>query len=154
MPVIWATAITDASFCHQTRSAGWAAWIRIDGHHAAIKAAGQTKVKPLNSTFAEIYAALNGIWLAHHHGAEAVLIQTDCMTVVHLVNSRCKNVDMVRLWASGRALIPVAVKARHVKGHNLHKVKDARTFVNDWCDKQAYFHMEQGRDQCRLAKKS
>lgn len=149
-----ATVITDASFCHQTRAAGWAAWVSIDGHFAAIKMAGATKVKPLNSTFAEIYAALNGIWLAHQHGADTVLIQSDCMTVIHLVAGRCKNTEMVRLWTEAMALIPVKLTARHVKGHNYGRVKDARTFVNDWCDKQAYFHMEKGRDKCRSAKRS
>lgn len=149
-----ATVITDASYCQQTGSAGWAAWVRIDGHFAAIKMSGQPKHPPVNSTFAEIYAALNGIWLAYHHGARDILIQSDCMTVIHLVAGRCKNQDMVKLWRDGMSLMPSAnVAARHVKGHNYNKVKDARTYVNDWCDRQAYFQMEKGRDKCRSVKK-
>lgn len=144
-----ATVITDASYCQKTGSAGWAAWVRVDDRLEAIRRAGPIKQRPKTSTFAEVYAALNGLWLAIHHGATEVLLQTDCMTVIHLNSGQCKSPELVDLWnrSLARADMQAKVQTKHVKGHNLHRRKDARTWVNDWCDKQARVYMEKGRKQ-------
>lgn len=92
-------------------------------------------------------AALNGAWIAARLGAKTVLIQSDCMTVLHLYHRKCRNLRLTQLWEAGLtlpALSSVALSVRHVKGHNYHKVKDARTYVNEWCDRHAYAAMKSG----------
>ena len=82
-----ATVITDASFCHRYRAAGWAAWVVVsegfDRNKRTEKRYGAFHRKPRNSTEAEKWACFNGLWLAARMGAEYALIQTDCLSVVN-----------------------------------------------------------------------
>lgn len=146
--IVRATVITDASFCHRLKAAGWAGWVRIDGQ-PLIKEAG--RLTPCaTSTEAEVKAALNGAWVAGRAGATHVLIQSDCMAVLHLINGRTKSPTLRQLWAEFRRLPLCAglrVTGRHVKGHG--PVIDRRTFVNDWCDREAGYHMRQQREELR-----
>jgi ribonuclease HI len=135
---IWATVITDASYNDKNGSAGWAAWIRIDGAKDPIKHYSSFSVPVTSSSDAEKMAAINGIWIAKKHGANAFLIQTDCMAVVHLVKGVTKKrtpVAQWNSWISEAGLTGFPIIARHVKGHS--KAKDARSYVNRWCDKMA-----------------
>ena len=138
---IRSTVITDASHCPKTGAAGFGAYIRIDGHPAPFQYSGPLKPPTHSSTFAEVRAALIGIWYAAKLGATDVLIQSDCMTIIHLANGRCKSAGLVALWREAmlRPDMQVRLEARHVKGHIA--IKDARSWVNDWCDKQAKKHM-------------
>lgn len=145
-----ATVITDASFCSETRAAGWAAYIRIDGVPEPVKAYAAFREPLINSAEAELLAAVNGLWLARQHGAEHLLLQTDCLAVVHLINRKYRG----RRWKLHRVLVAafadkgldlVAVTARHVKGHS--GVKDARSYVNRWCDRHAKAAMRGHRKQ-------
>lgn len=95
---------------------------------------------------AEVMAAANGVWLAAHHGAKIVLIQSDCMAVVDLVNQKVKAERLLEVWAQLHAfelMNGVQVSARHVKGHA--RITDARTYVNHWCDREAGHWMRKGR---------
>lgn len=149
-----ATVITDASHCPYTDAGGFGAWIRLDGEANALKYAGPLTGPIGSSTFAEVRAALIGIWYAAKNGATHVLIQSDCMTVIHLTAGRCKNPALVKMWldAFARDDMRVMVTSRHVKGHG--KIKDARTYVNAWCDINAKLHMNQGRKHARKAQKA
>lgn len=145
-----ATVITDASFCATTGAGGWAAWVRLDTIKGPVKQSGCFHERQTSSTFAEVYAALNGIWIARALGATEILLQSDCMTVKHLRDGRCKSPGLVKAWteALGREdMAGIKVSVRHVKGHNYHRTKDARTFVNDWCDRKAKEHMVMQRGQ-------
>ena len=136
--MIWATIITDASFCHKTGNAGWAAWIRIDGIDGPIRRYGSFKEKIKTSTEAEKLAAANGLFIAQKMGATGFLIQTDCMAVVHLVKGFTKKKHLNDDWAKIMLTCGVLGKpiyAKHVKGHS--KTKDARSYANRWCDKMA-----------------
>jgi ribonuclease HI len=136
--MIWATVITDASFCDKTKKAGWAAWIRIDGIDAPIKRYGSFKGKVKTSTEAEKLAAANGLFIAQSMGADAFLLQTDCMAVVHLVTGFTKQQGLRDEWKRTMAKCGVLGKplqAKHVKGHT--STKDARSYVNRWCDEMA-----------------
>ena len=136
--MIWATVITDASFCDMTKKAGWACWIRIDGQSEPIKRYGAFKGKVKTSTDAEKMAAANGLFIAKAHGADAFLLQSDCMTVVHLIDGVTKAKNRVDEWARMMAKAGVlgrVIKAKHVKGHS--DTKDARSHVNRWCDSMA-----------------
>lgn len=136
--LIWATVITDASFCHKTKKAGWAAWIRIDGISEPIKKYGSFKCHIGTSQIAEKKAALNGISIAKAHGADAVFLQTDCLSVVHLITGFTKKkrpINQWNRWKRDACVSDVKLKAKHVRGHT--KVQDARSHVNRWCDEMA-----------------
>lgn len=138
-----ATVITDASFCSETKAGGWAAWIAYDrgpkGQHS-----GSFRSRPPNSGVAELQAALNGIWIAYQNGARDILIQTDCMAIVHAVQGSGGYASAYRL-ARVEHFPQAAVRAKHVKGHS--QTSDARSWCNRWCDAQAKIHMRKQRGE-------
>ena len=150
-----ATVITDASHCPHYDVGGFGAYIRVDGRKDAIKETGPLQGPIGSSTYAEIRAALIGIWFAARAGATHVLLQTDCMTLIHLKHGHCKNPALVKLWRDAflRDDMPDLnnVSTRHVKGHGI--IKDARTWVNAWCDDAAKSHMKQERVKARAYSK-
>lgn len=145
--MISATVISDASHCGHSHVGGWAAWVRVDNVQFPIKGYGTIKGTPPDATVAEMYAALNGVWLASLYGAEEVLLRTDCMAVVDMVYHRIKSKRLVHEWrsATGGAawLHGIKLTARHVKGHG--KIVSAASYVNDWCDQKAKYAMKQAR---------
>lgn len=150
MSAVRSTVIADASFCHRTRAGGWAVWINVnwpDGSHRRIKAHNRFKRRARSSAHAEQMACMNGIWAAYQAGAREILVQTDCLEVVQSqgrTNSRKSGGEY--LAAAAELWPEAALTWKHVKGHNLANVDDRRTFVNDWCDKQAKIHMRAQRD--------
>jgi ribonuclease HI len=144
-----ATVICDASFrrvANQATHAGWAAWVKGDGG-IAVKGYGTLTTRAdMNSTIAEMYAALNGIWLASKAGADVVLVRSDCMAVVQAIDGKLKKKYLIDLWGNSlhkHGMAHLQVNARHVKGHG--KVNNPATWVNDWCDKHAKFAQRQSR---------
>ena len=140
-----ATVITDASFCHQTKAGGWAAWIAYDqgpkGQHS-----GMFRSRPKDSGTAELQAALNGIWLAYQNGARDILIQTDCMPVVHAVQGFGTGVYVAIYRDARRQHFPdAAVRAKHVRGHT--STDDARSWCNRWADSAAKKQMRKQREE-------
>lgn len=142
----WATVITDASFCHKAKVAGWASWIRIDGLSCPIKRYGSFKTMPENSIEAEKMASINGMWIAKQFGADAILLQTDCLSVVHLIDGTTKQRKLKDKWTRDLAscgLLGTPIRAKHVRGHT--NTDDARSFVNRWCDSKAKEAMKEAR---------
>ena len=95
-------------------------------------------------------AAANGCFLAALNGATHLLLQSDCMAVIHLVNGRSRADRLLAVWGDLVAmpvLQGVYIAARHVKGHG--KVHDSRTWVNAWCDRTAYKIMGEARARHR-----
>lgn len=76
------TIFTDASFCHDTLAAGWAAWCRY-GQGRGKMISGQLKGKPLNAELAEAMAIANGLYAARKNGIvrpeNTVIIESDCL---------------------------------------------------------------------------
>lgn len=126
------TVIVDASFCPQTRAGGWAAWLTSD--KGRVQKAGCFHDLPQNSTQAELWAALNGIWFALEHGATHVLIQSDCQGALLKIS---RGIPELSLFNG------LFIKTKHVKGHT--QTKDARSYVNRWCDSEAKKHMHKQR---------
>lgn len=150
-----ATVLTDASYDQRWKVGGWAAWVRSDGDQRPLTMSGVLKGPPIeNSTYAEVMAALNGIWLARNHAhATHLLVQSDCMAVIHLIQGQMKSPGLLQLWATGLGrddMAGVQLVARHVKGHG--QVKDARTYVNAWCDEYARLHMQKARHRAKHRK--
>ena len=146
--MISATVITDASFCHETRAAGWAAYVRVDTMANPVRMSAAFKSPLVNSAEAELLAAVNGLWLATQRGADQLLLQTDCIAVVTIVNGRSRK-GLLRLKfaaaCEAAGLDPEIITARHVKGHS--GVLDARSHVNRWCDRHARAAMRHQRKQ-------
>lgn len=146
-----ATVIADASYCQQTAAAGWAVWVKFDGGRKICEH-GTFQTRPKNSTEAEVMAAAIGVWYAAREGASHILVQSDCMSVIQLVQGKTKSETLISLWDKVVRVPPVQgvyLTSRHVKGHGL--IKDARTWVNDWCDRYARQHMENERGHYRRA---
>lgn len=139
-----ATVIADASFCPETKAAGWAVWIAADnGKH---KTSGRFKAQPISSGAAEVLAALNGIVLAYAMGARDILIQSDCIEVGSMVTKGKWDYAMIRSTRFPDA----KVRYRHVKGHT--KDEAARSWVNRWCDEEAKKHMKEQRRELKCTK--
>lgn len=133
-----ATVITDASFCPRTRAAGWAAWVRVDGRKEPIRRYGAFKQPVASSRDAEMLAAINGVFIATKEGATEVLVQTDCLAVVHMFEGVTvqKSIKNAFVRAKAKAGVQgVRMSARHVKGHTSDAAP--RSWVNRWCDEQA-----------------
>lgn len=152
-----ATVVCDASFYQHPSGgavhAGWAAWVKGDGG-LAVRGYGIIKPVPnMTSTTAEMYAALNGIWLAARGGATQVLVRSDCMTVAEAIQGRLRKRYLIELWAEALAagkVQHVQLTAKHVKGHGA--ITDPATWVNDWCDKHARKAQHKSRkgQQCQV----
>lgn len=139
-----ATVITDASFDHRTRTGGWAAWIRIDGVPGPVRRSGILRELAADSSEAEMRASAIGIFIAAQFGATQILVQTDCMTVVHAIKGKGSR---VKAWHEMLAVLPyenLKLQARHVKGHTANPA--ARSWVNRWCDENAKAQMRLARD--------
>lgn len=146
VPKTWSTVITDASFCDKSKVAGWAAWIRVDGINDPIKRYGSFRTMPQTSTDAEMLSAINGIWIAKQFGANGVLLQTDCLSVVHLIDGttiKRKTKDRWIRYLASAGILDIDLRAKHVRGHT--KVDDARSYVNRWCDRNAKMAMREAR---------
>lgn len=150
-----ATVICDASLHVSPRgkiSAGWAAWVRVDNVPYPIKGYGSIVSQDMRDSFhAETLASLNGAWLAKRYGAESALIQTDCMTLVHVICGVVRSKPILTFWRSSLEkanLLGFPLSARHVKGHG--PVVDVRTYLNDWCDRHARRGMFAARDNQRV----
>ncbi|MCK9513557.1 MAG: reverse transcriptase-like protein [Pigmentiphaga sp.] len=148
-----ATVITDASFCPDTKIGTWAGWIKMDvpPYPGPIRGSGRLRHSE-DSTTAEVMAAANGCYLAAANGASHILLQSDCMAVIHLVEGRGKAERLLAIWEDlmGRGVMAgVFITARHVKGHG--RIHNARTWVNDWCDRTAYEIMRKARAEHRTA---
>lgn len=133
-----ATVITDASFCPKTKAAGWAAWVRIDGRKEPIKKYGAFKQSVENSRDAEMLAAINGVFIAAREGATQVLVQTDCLAVVHMFEGVTVQQTIKDAFTRAQAkagILGLNVSSKHVRGHTNDPA--SRSWVNRWCDEQA-----------------
>jgi ribonuclease HI len=134
------TINTDASFNPQHKLGGYAFYIVCDLFK--IQKAGMFKKPVDNSKDAEIMCIGNAIstLLAQPELPETtwLIINSDCLygmsDIRKSTSELAKKVN--RMWA---ALINRTKsrhnKMRHVKAHN--GTPDARSWVNDWCDKEA-----------------
>lgn len=143
--MIRATSITDASLCHEGRGSGWAAWVRVDGWNVPIQRSGWFKDRPTDINYAEMMAALNGVWLAANVGqASAVLIRTDSMATIQAASGVHRTYGpwwQAELTRHGLGSLTITTK--HVKGHT--REIDRASWVNRWCDKMAGRAMKEQR---------
>jgi ribonuclease HI len=162
------TIITDASFCPDSRAAGWAAWIKADGRDSALVSGPLTKTAPASSGEAEFFAVANALFKAVKDGfigqRDKVMIQSDCVAVLETMLwgldcqesrhpdgcglKRPRTRPGLATGAGERALTTIADVAgplelalfvRHVRGHTSG---GGRQWVNRACDRAARRTME------------
>lgn len=147
------TLITDASWCPRTKIGTWAAWYKASPTLHG-RSSGRIRGLVETSEYAEIYAAINGLWSMIRDldpiVSAQVIAQTDCVGAVNLLNGNVSVVrpDYVDLRARVVALLAkraISAKWRHVKGHVAASAREAKHHVNHWCDREAYRILEEER---------
>ena len=141
------TINTDASYSHRYRRGAWACWIRGDNVH--IKKSGMFPQKLHSSFIAELLAfekalqEINKIVPKEYRGATILYVNSDSQFVIHTldgtVKSKSKKNRMV-IKDIQHATKDYKVIARHVKAHT-EDLTEARSWVNDWCDRAAKAEM-------------
>lgn len=144
------TINTDASFNHHHKIGGFAFYIRFGNTRLTKAAPFKGRVKSAHE--AEIMAIGNALYCLLHKvelpKAHWLIINCDCTRAMDEIKAGktelSKNVR--QLWLQLRDRLGVKkAKFRHVKAHN--GTPDARSWVNDWCDKQAKAHMREKAKQ-------
>lgn len=140
------TINTDASFSPQTNIGGYAFYIVCD--HFKVRKSGKFKNKPKNSLDAEIMAIGN----AFHHllnrndlpKTKWLIVNTDCTYAINSIRNSIpgRSKEVFILWQKLISKVESKKnKFRHVKAHS--GKDDARSYVNEWCDKEAKKHMRE-----------
>lgn len=146
---------TDASYCHRTRAAGWAAWIKCNGQTTRIARPFKASIE--GPTDAEIGAAANALCFSIASlklgVADRIVLQTDCIVVIHALDFNknypsqkrafvrvCRDAIQDTFKRYGRPGIDI----RHVRAHQ-GKI-DPSSAVNDWVDKASREQMRYVRD--------
>lgn len=143
------TIIADASFCHQTESAGYGIWIKSNrGEHSA---GGNYKTKTMSSVQAEAKALAIAVHMAFKlglaHKRDRLVIQTDNMQVVHSLQG--VNIPSSNIAEPIKYIKQIVKKAecassyRHVKGHVARR--GGKHKVNQICDDLAGEFMRKQR---------
>jgi len=163
------TIFADASYCHRSGSAGWAAWIKADGYQSMTVGAA-IKVKITHANEAELAAIANALCVARLRGIirknDVVMVQSDCVTALAIIRGRCGIVEdrpaagglsvdpitKMKLRPQHRSAIAVinetiaatgaTLITRHVRGH---QPGAGRQWVNNTVDQIARSHMRASR---------
>lgn len=142
------TVNTDASFCNSTKVGGYAFWIK--GTQLSIKKHGPFKEVLDCSNDAEMKCIANALHslLCRERlpKAEILVINTDCTGAIHRIKSNRDNISTIinRYINQIKEVTGITeLRIKHVKAHV--KISDSRSYVNDWCDKQAKYHMRRER---------
>lgn len=123
------TINTDASFCPDGKVGGYAFW--VTSNLGRIKYSNIFKRKPNNPSEAEIKCIINAVYilssiidLDNHN----VVINTDCTSAIKALKKRFPRFAF-----------------KHVVAHQKGQV-DRRSFVNNWCDREAKKQLKLARD--------
>lgn len=166
------TIFVDASFCPQTKAAGWGAWYKAKDQLKGITIGGRFNLSMKSSSEAELCGIANTL----HHLAnkgnlaedDVVMVQSDSLRSLNLMNKYLQNTtasdhEKGAPISTGEALTHTPREAeaiaiisnitgdfktkiylRHVRAHN--GVGDGRSWVNEQCDTIAKTHMRSARD--------
>lgn len=142
------TINTDASFSRKFRRGAGAYWIKGDNDFSA-RGSFMFKQELHSSFIAELltferaFQEVNKVVHPGHRGATILFVNTDSMFVINVLQGTAKiksprNRHVV--LAIQHAIKDYKVIPRHVKAHT-EDLTEARTWVNDWCDKAAKSEM-------------
>jgi ribonuclease HI len=150
------TINTDASFCPITGASGWAFYIICDEFR--IKKSGNFTIKPTSAEEAEMMCIGNAFaYLSNKappKNIKLIVVNTDCMSAVDRIYNCGKSLSKkVRILKNNfiTKFSKPKFEFRHVKAHS--GKKDARSYVNEWCDENAKIHMRKERTNINLLNK-
>lgn len=143
------TINTDASWFYKYKIGSYAYWIMSDV--GKLSKYGSFKDSVENATCAELMAIVNslhGLSKSHFKNIHRIIINTDCLNVIHYLNRDQAAIKRYRIKQLPLHLIAQSYykykreyfkdaffELRHVQAHT--DLTNARKFVNDWCDKAA-----------------
>jgi ribonuclease HI len=141
------TINTDASFNRKNGVCGFAFYIICD--FFKITKGGAFKGRASSAMEAELWAMANALHTLEAQAdlpevKKAIIINSDCLWAFRQISLKSKNeagrkvaqiLKRLRKKTANRWGIRPAFEFRHVKAHN--GTPDARSWVNDWCDKEA-----------------
>ena len=142
------TINTDASY--KNGFAGYAFWI-VSNQFKVLKA-GQLREKVLRPEIAEFKCIINALHILFKNDCKDVhkiIFNTDCLNVIHLLNKdkhaiskyRLRHDEFSKLVKMFYSIIKknnredIELDFRHVRSHT--GIGDARSYVNEWCDREA-----------------
>lgn len=149
------TIIADASFCPDTKVAGYGFWIASERGKQG--GDGAMRGQCANNIVAEMQAVANalhqGLKLGLIQHSDFVLIQTDCEPAIQAFDgTRTKLIEQeeecCNLLTTLQTRFGLAFEFRHVKGHSGNT--EARFAANNRCDKAARKAMRKARDLHRI----
>jgi ribonuclease HI len=139
------TINTDASYSIQQKCGGYAFYIVCDSFK--IQKSGYFKIHPENPMEAEMMCIANALHVLLHQKAlpktNFIIINSDCLNCFVRISKNSKDklgrmiaklIRQIREKTTIKGSLP-KYEFRHVKAHN--GTQDARSWVNDWCDKEA-----------------
>lgn len=135
------TINTDASFNHQYNIGGYAFYIICD--HFKIQKSGKLKGYVKGSKEAEMMCIGNAFAMLLCHlelpKCKIIVLNSDCIPAMHEIKlgktELGKAVKKIINQVKSKACAGY-VKYKHVKAHS--GVQDGRSWVNEWCDQEAY----------------
>lgn len=149
------TINTDASHCGQTLAGGYAFWAVCDKF--VYKKGDILKDTSKNSTEAETKAIANALSLILKRDdlpkLNFIIINTDSKNSITNINGRKNPIAKTAAEYLDRLVVATSaqnIELRHVKAHT--GAKNARSKVNEWCDREAKKFMILRRNQIKTQK--
>ena len=139
------TINTDASFHSEKKVGGYAFYIVCDLFK--IQKGGYFKCNPESAQDAEMKCMANALhtllFQKELPSVDLIVINSDCLFSFEKIGLRKNGIGKtvatilreVRKRMSLKEVVMPKFEFRHVKAHT--EIKDSRTWVNDWCDKEA-----------------
>jgi ribonuclease HI len=158
------TINTDASFDVNSKFGGYAFWITCDTFRE--KKSMWFKETCLDSDDSEARSILNALHytISKDIKISKIIVNTDSLNAIAILTNDKRHIDKYlngkkkkrrKHWSSLRRVLNdlrkvaeakggnMNIEFRHVKAHS--EVKDARSFVNEWCDLEAKKMMNKRR---------
>jgi len=145
------TIIADASFCQDTRTAGYGFWVASE--RGKLQGGGPMKRPVKTSVLAEAKAVCIALNAAVRAGlvveGDEVLLQTDCFPAIHLLQQvggprELEVKEVQEFFTNLQARVGIRTRLKYVKGHTNNK--DARSVCNAHCDRRAKKGLAQARE--------
>lgn len=139
------TINVDASFHPQEKVGGYAFWIVCSKF--VIKKGGMFKTNPKNSTEAELMGIANAAYTLLKTPdlpyCRLVVVNNDCLNAHEKIGQKSNNKigkETANIFKQIRGVLyypgaQTKIHLRHVKAHS--GIDDKRSYVNEWCDKEA-----------------
>jgi ribonuclease HI len=149
------TIISDASFCPDTKVAGYAGWIASQRGKEMVS--GPMQEACFDSMDAEMKGIINSIIAAGRKSllqkGDKLIMQCDCIAAIERLNGyrapkNDREAELFRVYEGAVLKLGIEVEFRHVKGH--YASTDGRYAANRACDRKAKEHMRHARGRSKL----